>query len=462
MTRLWYNNSSRVSLVTLSYTFTIHLLFVSSREDPCANHLLHDNVRTAFDNHQHATRQPLTLPPPSAPPLPHPTVPRDASMAPSVAPSMASSPVSPDFSAGREDKANNTSTSPPTTTPTDIPKSPDIASPTGPSKLSAPQPTAKTHKKSSPPVQTKKKAPKQTAFPIQPRRSTRTRTMTSRLTVDSTQGKSYSLNLVKGLTSHFADMFAPSEFSLQVHLASKSRANSKATNPDIFTFDQAMTDGDRVPKWLEAMEKEIKQLEEKEVWDIVPISEPLHKKEQIVPSTWTLRYKRAPDGTVKKMKARMCMRGDLQISDEASFSPVVSFATVRLFLAIALTLDWTTCSIDFSNAFVQAELKNPVYMHLPRGFAPDDEHQGVKYCLKLKRSLYGSTFAPRLWYEHLFKFLLADGFKQSEYDKCLLYKNTMMVIVYVDDAGIACKRSDDIDKFIKRLKILEGGRKFPT
>ena len=430
---------------------------------PCARssrvHDLHNRVSTAFDSHLRLNAQPLRPPAPSAPPLPNPSVRLDVpppTTTPYVSDPLAvpGSPVNPAFSAGREGHTGNTSTSFPTSTPSDVPK----PSPSLPVQSSSPKPVATTSSKiikasSTPSLRsTKTKSPKKITVPAQPRRSTRNRSSPQRLTVSSTSEKSYSVNMLMGLTSHFASTLAPSDYSLQVNQVSKSKAKGKAANPDIFTYDQAMTDGDKVPQWREAMVQEINQLEEKEVWDIVPISEPQEKKEQIVPSTWTLRYKRAPDGTIKKMKARMCMRGDLQISDEASFSPVVSFATVRLFLSVALTLDWTTCSIDFSNAFVQAKLKRPAYMHLPRGFAPEDEQQDVKYCLKLKRSLYGSTFAPRLWYEHLFKFLLTDGFKQSEYDKCLLYKSTMMVIVYVDDAGIACKESDDIDKLIQRLE----------
>ena len=278
------------------------------------------------------------------------------------------------------------------------------------------------------------------------RRSSRHRTQPDRLNIADNKGnKTYT---AMQLAVHFVNMFTttgdiPPEPA--VMKASKSKSN-----PDVLTFDEAMNDGDRVSQWMESMKREIDELEDKDVWDIVPVTEPAEINAQIVPSTWTLRYKRAPDGTIKKMKARFCMRGDLQQDvNEPSYSPVVAFTTVRLFLIVALTLGWKTCSIDYSNAFVQAVLKKPVYLQMPRGFHGPD--QG-KFCLKLKRSLYGSTFAPKLWYEHLFKFLVQkEGFTPSKHDPCLLFKDDIMIINYVDDSGIAYKSEEVLESFLVRL-----------
>jgi len=94
-----------------------------------------------------------------------------------------------------------------------------------------------------------------------------------------------------------------------------------------------------------------------------------------------------PDGEVSKYKARYCVRGDLEESKHETFAPVVSWSTVRIFLALSLTLKWQTCSIDFSNAFVQARLQQPVWIHIPRGF---HSNPTTPTCLKLHKSLYGS------------------------------------------------------------------------
>ena len=276
------------------------------------------------------------------------------------------------------------------------------------------------------------------------RRSTRTRQAPARLNIENNNTKSYSINLAH----HFANLFSSSDAPVDPAVF---KATKNKTNPDIFTYDEAMNDSDMLNEWLNSMKKEIKELEDKGVWEVVDVNEPIINKQQIVPTTWTLRYKRYPDGTIKKCKARFCMRGDLQEGTESSYSPVVSFSTVRLFLIITLTLGWKSCSIDFANAFVQAVLQKPVYIHLPRGFS--SPLQGKKSCLKLKRSLYGSTYAPLLWYEHLFNYLVhKDGFTQSKHDPCLLLKKDMIIVLYVDDAGIAYQDERSLDDLLARLK----------
>jgi len=105
--------------------------------------------------------------------------------------------------------------------------------------------------------------------------------------------------------------------------------------------------------------------------------------------------------------------------------------TVRLFLVLSLTfLEWKTCTIDFSSAFFQAPLSDPVWIHLPRGYRSE---KGNTTCLQLLKSLYGQSVAPRLWYEHLSEALKEEGFKTCINDPCLLYKDTIIVVVYVDD-----------------------------
>jgi hypothetical protein len=106
-------------------------------------------------------------------------------------------------------------------------------------------------------------------------------------------------------------------------------------------------------------------------------------------------------------------------------------------LILSLALDWCTCSVDFSSAFVQATLKKQVWLHVPRGFKSG--RQG-KTILRLKKSIYGLSVAPKLWCEHLFKAPRAFGFVDSKLDPCLLFKKDMMLVVHVDDVGIAAKQ----------------------
>jgi len=131
--------------------------------------------------------------------------------------------------------------------------------------------------------------------------------------------------------------------------------------------------------FMESARAEIDSLEAQGTWDVVSIDD---AKSRILPGTWVFRRKQTPDGTIKKYKGRYCVRGDLQEGDFDTYAPVVAWPTVRLFLILSLTLGWHTCSIDYSSAFVQAYLEQPVWIHLPRGFAV---RSITKMCLRLKK-----------------------------------------------------------------------------
>jgi hypothetical protein len=141
----------------------------------------------------------------------------------------------------------------------------------------------------------------------------------------------------------------------------------------------------------------------------------------VIPGTWVFRRKRSPDGTITKWKARWVLRGDLQDVDFDTYASVVAWSTVTIFMVLGLILRWTVKALDFDNAFVQAEIDHEVFAFLPRGYCSMIKTQiGDKACLKLKKSLYGLSVAPKLWYEHLLRGLKKLGFKHSSYDKCLL------------------------------------------
>lgn len=221
-----------------------------------------------------------------------------------------------------------------------------------------------------------------------------------------------------------------------------------SSDPDTYTWQQCMEDEDHRDEWLEAALAEVRALEAHGTWEEVPESEATSK---ILPGTWVGRVKRRPDGTVIKRKMRYCVRGDLQEGDIDSHSQVAAWSSVRLLLVLALTLGWYTCCCDFSNAFVQATLKNPIWIHLPRGFSPQSP-KGNKTILRLIKSLYGQAEAPKLWQEHLAKALMKLGFKRSPHDRCVFYKDGAMLVTFVDDVLFAWRSKEDADKFFEELK----------
>jgi hypothetical protein len=62
-------------------------------------------------------------------------------------------------------------------------------------------------------------------------------------------------------------------------------------------------------QFLEAMDAEIRSLEELDAWEIVDRTEATN----IIDSVWAFKRKRYPSGEVRKHKARICVRSDQQI-----------------------------------------------------------------------------------------------------------------------------------------------------
>ena len=272
--------------------------------------------------------------------------------------------------------------------------------------------------------------------PKSPRRSNRQRAVPQRFGYDNSQPYGYS--------------YAPCDWDFgQTDIDFHPTAFTAATtDPDTLSFDQAMADTANVTKWMEAAAKEISSLEKNGTWIEVDIED---AKTKILPGTWVFRIKRSPDGEITKFKARYCVRGDLEEGEPETYAPVVAWSSVRLFLVLSLTLNWETCSIDFSSAFVQARLASPVWIHMPRGFKSDQQNGGRRTCLRLVKSLYGLSVAPRLWFEHIREALLKQGLKQSATDSCFLYSSTIMIVLYVDDLGIAYSNKKDLEKLLQDL-----------
>jgi hypothetical protein len=110
---------------------------------------------------------------------------------------------------------------------------------------------------------------------------------------------------------------------------------------------------EEVKRWLEAADKEVKALEDKQTWQEVPLSTSTVK---VIPGTCVFRRKRAPDGSITKMKARWVLRGDLLDVDFETYAPVVAWRTVRIFLVLSFLLCWTIKAFNFAHTFVQAKL----------------------------------------------------------------------------------------------------------
>jgi hypothetical protein len=115
------------------------------------------------------------------------------------------------------------------------------------------------------------------------------------------------------------------------------------------------------------------------------------------------------------------------------FSPVVKHTSIRAFFGIVAVHDLELEQLDVKTAFLHSELEEEVYMDQPEGFVVPGKEDLV---CKLKRSLYSLKQSPRQWYKRFGSFMLAHGFKRSQYDSCVYIKfvngSPIYLLLYVD------------------------------
>ena len=113
----------------------------------------------------------------------------------------------------------------------------------------------------------------------------------------------------------------------------------------------------------------------------------------IIPVTAKFRSKIKSDGTIDKLKARVCMRGDLQaeLVDFDTWCPMAGYRELKIFVAHAVLKKCRIYQIDFVGAFLHAASRNKTYTVLPEDWKelfPDlEEWFGVP--LLLLKSVYG-------------------------------------------------------------------------
>jgi hypothetical protein len=228
-------------------------------------------------------------------------------------------------------------------------------------------------------------------------------------------------------------------------------AFAASSNPDIMYYDQAMKEPDS-KQFEQAMVDEVTSHTDLGNWEIVPKTE-IPEGTSLLPSVWAMRRKRhIATQEAYKWKARLNVHGGKQehgVNYWETYSPVVSWTTIRLYLAMSILNKWCTRQVDFVLAFPQADIECPMFMEIPRGFKFDGSRR--THCLSLKKNLYGQKQAGRVWNEYLHEGLLARGFRQSKVDMCLYFRGKVALLLYVDD-GIFCGPSQkDIDEAYNSL-----------
>lgn len=210
------------------------------------------------------------------------------------------------------------------------------------------------------------------------------------------------------------------------------------------TYTQAVG-GNEYKHWKHAMDAEMQSLHENVTWKLVPL--PPGRK--ACGSKWVFKYKVDKDGNIDRYKARLCAKGFTQqagIDYNETFAPVLRYQTLRILLVISALRDYEIDQLDVTTAFLNATLKEEVYMEQPQGYE-QYRKDGVRLVCLLLKAIYGTKQAPLEWNAHLNEVLISLGYKRCLMDTCLYVKisrtgRPMYIGVFVDDL-IPCYHPKD-------------------
>ena len=190
------------------------------------------------------------------------------------------------------------------------------------------------------------------------------------------------------------------------------------------------------------MEEEIKSIQANNTWTLL---DPL-KNTHVLPGKWVFKTKLGPQGKIIRFKARWVVKGFRQLEGleyDETFSSVIKAIIWKALLAIAAKYDLEVEHIDVITAFLEAELKEEVWVEQPHGFVI-----AGKAC-RLNRALYCLKQAPREWYKTLTTYLKKLGYKRINEDYSLFIKGKTIIAIYVDDIRIIGPNKDDIKNLKK-------------
>ena len=273
------------------------------------------------------------------------------------------------------------------------------------------------------------------------------------------------------LEANFVSLADPDDDDIGIYLPEDDDDMFAMLPPDFATvgamgtepasIDEALR-GPNAKEWQAALDYEISQLEKLGTWVLVD----LPKGEPVIPCTEVLKEKRGPTGEVETYRVRVVAGGHKQVEGinyTETFSAAVKMPSVRVVLANAAERDWEIHQIDVKSAYLQAPLKETIYMRPPRGVLKPG--QEGKVC-RLLKGLYGLKQAGRGWYQELTKVMVRElGFKRSALDHSVFCRKRdeehTIVAVATDDMALTSKRKSDIatlkSEISQHWEITDGG-----
>ena len=148
-------------------------------------------------------------------------------------------------------------------------------------------------------------------------------------------------------------------------------------------------------EWCAAVDDEFVPLERLDTWDVCSLPE----GNETIGCKWLHKVKLNDDSTLDRNKSRLVAKGYTQkagVDFVDTFSSVAKIVTMKLMFALAAKKKWFLHQLEISNAFLNGDLFEEIYMDIPPGYAErKGDNLPPNAVLRLKKSIYGLKQASR-------------------------------------------------------------------
>jgi hypothetical protein len=242
-----------------------------------------------------------------------------------------------------------------------------------------------------------------------------------------------------------AESYMRSAFQAEVNDVSVTGEPADPFQPEPAHWRQILTMPEHIKvHWINSFRKELRVLFKMNTFskDVTVLD-----TDDIIPVTAKYRTKLQSNGTIEKLKTRICLRGDLQSASEMdTWCAIAGFRALKIFLAVAARTKCRVYQLDFIGAFLQSYAIDRTVTMLPvewkELFPEYADWFGIPLlCVK---SIYGGSYANRSFDIHLSTWLendqrlmrcLSEGsiFTRRDGDKFLILLNAVDDQLYMSN-----------------------------
>lgn len=189
--------------------------------------------------------------------------------------------------------------------------------------------------------------------------------------------------------------------------------------------------GDEAREWKQAVGDELDEVEALGTYEIIPRPHSVNAAK----CQYTFWAKKDEMNRIICYKAHLILKSFSQIYGidfHKTFAPTVQLMTLCILLSVAASKGSAIQQADIKNTYLQAELKETIYMELPPMYdmfwAVPKHLKDKQLVCKLLKPLYGSCQGANEWYNKLRGVFMQLGYQVCQLDKAMFYRLKIFTI----------------------------------